>query len=413
MIAAPFAGMHLGDLGADVIKVEPPAGEPWRLTLQFAPTESATFLALNRNKRDLAIDLKTEAGREVIYRLVPNMDVVLMNYRPDTPGNLGIDYETLRRYNERLVYVENTAMGSRGPNAHLSGYDLIAQAGTGLLPTGSRKDEDGIPLPMTPAIADFSTGLVIAFAVCAALFSRERTGEGQKIETTLLGTSLALQGAGFLRSEVDLGYTVDPEASSSERRPLAAYYRVYPTKDSMIAVACLTPVLRRKLAAAGGGADPPRARGPRRGGAGGGAPPRHTRDIPRHDPETLVVAREFTEAVSARMVEKTTDEWLSVFEAAQVPAGPVRKVADLADDAQVVANDLATVVDHPVAKALTMVGPIMQMSRTPRGGRGARPTLGQHNAEILTELGYDETEIAALEAQGVVRTVVHETTAEG
>src|SRR3984957_6467380 len=396
MIAAPFAGMHLGDLGADVIKVEPPAGEPWRLTLQFAPTESATFLALNRNKRDLAIDLKTEAGREVIYRLVPNMDVVLMNYRPDTPGNLGIDYETLRGYSERLVYVENTAMGSRGPNAHLSGYDLIAQAVTGLLTTGSRKDEDGIPLPMTPAIADFSTGLVIAFAVCAALFSRERTGEGQKIETTLLGTSLALQGAGFLRSEVDLGYTVDPEASSSERRPLAAYYRVYPTKDSMIAVACLTPVLRRKLAAAVGVADP-----------------RHTRDIPRHDPETLVVAREFTEAVSARMVEKTTDEWLSVFEAAQVPAGPVRKVADLADDAQAVANDLATVVDHPVAKALTMVGPIMQMSRTPRGGRGARPTLGQHNAEILTELGYDETEIAALEAQGVVRTVVHETTAEG
>jgi crotonobetainyl-CoA:carnitine CoA-transferase CaiB-like acyl-CoA transferase len=396
MIAAPFAGMHLGDLGADVIKVEPPGGEPWRLTLQFAPTESATFLALNRNKRDLAIDLKTEAGRGVIYRLVPQMDVVLMNYRPDTPGNLGIDYETLRRYNERLIYVENTAMGSRGPNAHLSGYDLIAQAVTGLLTTGSRKDEDGIPLPMTPAIADFSTGLVIAFAVCAALFSRERTGEGQKIETTLLGTSLALQGAGFLRSEVDLAYTADPEASSRERRPLAAYYRVYPTKDSMIAVACLTPVLRRKMAAAVGVVDA-----------------RHTRDIPRHDPETLVVAREFTEAVSRRMLELTTAEWLSVFEAAQVPAGPVRKVADMADDAQVLANDLATVVDHPLAKALTMVGPIMQMSRTPTGATSAPPTLGQHNAEILAELGYDETEIAAFEEQGVVRTMVHETRAEG
>jgi formyl-CoA transferase len=396
MIAAPFAGMHLGDLGADVIKVEPPAGEPWRLTFQFAPTESATFLALNRNKRDLAVDLKTEAGREVIYRLVPQMDVVLMNYRPDTPGNLGIDYETLRRHNERLIYVENSAMGSRGPGAHLPGYDLIAQAVTGLMMTGSRKDEDGIPLPMTPAIADYGTGLVIALAVCAALFARERTGVGQKIETTLLGTSLALQGAGFLRSDIDLGHVIDPEASSRERRPLAAYYRVYRTKDSMIAVACLTPVLRRKMAEAVGVEDP-----------------RHTREIPRNDPEHLEVARAFSGAVAERMLEKTTEEWLEVFDAARVPAGPVRKVADMADDVQVLANDLATVVDHPVAKALTMVGPIMQMSGTPTRATSAPPTLGQHNAEILAELGYDEAEVAALETDGVVRTVRHETAVEG
>jgi crotonobetainyl-CoA:carnitine CoA-transferase CaiB-like acyl-CoA transferase len=392
MIAAPFAGLHLGDLGADVIKVEPPAGEPWRLTYQFAPTESATFLALNRNKRDLAIDLKTAAGREVIYKLVPHMDVVLMNYRPDTPGNLGIDYETLRPYNERLIYVENSAMGSRGPGAQLPGYDLIAQAVTGLMMTGSRKDEDGLPLPMTPAIADYGTGLVIAFAVCAALFARERTGIGQKIETTLLATSLSLQGAGFLRSEIDLGYVVDPEASSRERRPLAAYYRVYPTKDSLIAVACLTPVLRRKMAEVVGVDDP-----------------RHRREISRHDPEHLAIARTFSAAVAERMRELTTDEWLEIFAAARVPAGPVRTVAEMADDVQVLANDLATVVEHPLAKALTMVGPIMQMSGTPTGATSAPPTLGQHNAEILAELGYDKAAIAALERDGVVRTVVHET----
>src|SRR5258708_34988236 len=128
MIAAPFAGMHLGDLGADIIKIEPPGGEPWRLTAPFAPAESRAFMALNRNKRDLAIDLKTPEGREVIHRLVPSMDVVIVNYRPDTPRKLAIDYETLREINDRIIYVENTAMGRRGPHAHPPRYDLLAQA---------------------------------------------------------------------------------------------------------------------------------------------------------------------------------------------------------------------------------------------------------------------------------------------
>src|SRR5256885_4202237 len=251
MIAAPFAGMHLGDMGADIIKIEPPSGESWRLTAPFAPKESRVFMALNRNKRDIAIDLKTEEGRAVVHRLVPSMDVVLVNYRPDTHTKLGIDYETMRSLNERIIYVENTAMGRRGDQSHRPGYDLIAQAVTGLLVSGGRKDDEGLPVPLTPAIADFGTGLTMAMAVCAALFARERTGLGQKVEATLLGTSLAFQGAGFMRTGLPTSADterLDTDISPAQRRALAAYYPVYRTKDSTIAIACLTPVLRREPA---------------------------------------------------------------------------------------------------------------------------------------------------------------------
>ena len=387
MIAAPFAGMHLGDLGADIIKVEPPGGEPWRLNVQFSPTESRTFLSLNRNKRDIAIDLKTPEGQAIVHRLVPSMDVVLVNYRPDTPAKLGIDYETLRALNERIIYVENTAMGTKGPQSHRPGYDLVAQAMTGLLLTGGRRDDEGMPLPLTPAIADYGTGLTMAFAVCAALFARERTGKGQRVEATLLATSLALQTNGFMRTGIDSGRVVDADAGDTRKtaRAMNAYYRAYKTKDSMIAVACLTPVLRRKMANAIGVKDP-----------------RHERNIPRDSPEAEPIAIEFAAAVTQRLLERTTDEWLAEFDAAGVPAGPVKRVSEMQDDPQVIANDLVVEFDHPVAKTVSLVGPIFKMEATPTVAQSAPPTLGQHNEEILLELGYSPQEIAELKERGVI-----------
>ncbi|HET6793234.1 MAG TPA: CoA transferase [Acidimicrobiales bacterium] len=388
MIAAPFAGMHLGDMGADIIKVEPPGGEPWRLTSPFAPTESRTFLALNRNKRGLAIDLKQAAGQEVIHRLVRNMDVVIVNYRPDTPARLGIDYETLSELRPGLIYVENTFLGRRGPDAHRPGYDLAAQAATGLLVTAGRTDGDGLPLPITPAIADFATGLTIASAVCAALFARQRTGEGQRIEASLLATSLALQGATFMKIAADTNRPAADELAElpeEDRRALASYYRAYRTKDSMIAIACLTPVLRRKFAAAVEVEDA-----------------RHSRELPRLSPESITIARDFTAAVTKRMLERTTAEWLSVMDAAGVPAAPVNRATDLMDDPQVLANDLVVDLDHPVGGRLRMLGPIIRMSATPTEARTPPPTLGQHNDDILSELGYTGGEIEALRVQGIV-----------
>jgi crotonobetainyl-CoA:carnitine CoA-transferase CaiB-like acyl-CoA transferase len=386
MIAAPFAGMHLGDLGADVIKVEPPEGDPWRHSVEFAPNESRTFLSLNRNKRGVTLDLKQPEAQEVVRRLVPEMDVVIVNYRPDVPKRLGIDYETLSALNPALIYVQNTAMGTRGDQSHRPGYDLIAQAITGLMLTGGRADAEGVPMPLTPAIGDYSTGLIIALAICAALFARTQTGHGQKVDTTLLGTSLALQVSQFMRTDVA---TPLAEASASstaaEARAANAYYRVYRTKDSMIAVACLTPTLRRKMAQAIEVHDV-----------------RHDRKIDRDSDEGRQVAVEFTLAAIERFAERTTEEWLGVFDVAGVPAAPVRRVAELLDDPQVLANDLVVEFDHPAAGAVAMVGPVIQMAKTPTSVRRPPPTLGQHNEEVLAEFGYSVEEIAALRARGAL-----------
>jgi formyl-CoA transferase len=387
MIAAPFAGMHLGDMGADVIKVEPPEGDPWRHGVEFAPNESKTFLSLNRNKRGITLDLKRPEAQEIVHRIVPSMDIVVVNYRPDVPKRLGIDYETLSALNPRLIYLQNTAMGGRGEHSHRPGYDLIAQAVTGLMVTGGRVDLDGVPMPLTPAIGDYATGLIIAMAACAALFERERSGVGQKVDTTLLGTSLALQIATFMRTEIATPPPTEGSASSAspEARAMNAYYRVYRTKDSMIAVACLTPILRRKMADALGVVDV-----------------RHERKIPRDTAEGRETALQFTAAAIERFLEKTTAEWLADLDAAGVPAGPVNNVIDLLDDPQVLANDLVVDYQHPVAGTVSMVGPVIQMANTPTSVRRPPPTLGQHNGEVLAEFGYSAEEIDKLREVGAL-----------
>ncbi len=405
IIAGPFAAMLLADMGADVIKIEPPWGEPWRLNQPFLPFEARTYISLNRGKRSLPLDLTKPEAREVIYKLIPDTDVVIINYRPDVPYNLGIDYETLSAINPRLVYCENTAFGRRGPHGQRPGYDIIIQAMSGLM-AGDGKLLDGLPQTANPAIADFSTGLALAWGVSSALYARERTGLGQKVEATLLATALAIQTGQFLqvnmieedaRKEMleDLALMRAEGRPYSEiyahydtlrRRQRLVYYRTYQTKDGVVAVGCLSDPLRKRMANVLGLHD--------------------IRFEPGYDPtsdETRTFNEKLTIEAEALFLEKSTDEWVAALDGAGVPCGPVNFTEELMHDEQVISNDLVVDLEHTTAGAIRMVGPTLRMSETPLEVKSASPGLGEHTDEILTSLGYSPEEVQRFKDDSVTR----------
>ena len=407
-IAGPFAGMLLSDMGADIVKIEPPDGEPWRHATPFIPDESRNFISLNRGKRSLPLDLTVPEAREIVYRLLDDTDVVIVNARPDVGAKLGIDYETLSAKRPGLVYCDNTAFGRNGPDSHRPGYDLIAQAVTGLMASEAKLD-DGIPLRIqsTP-LADFATGLAMAWGICAALFHRERTGRGQVVESTLLGTTLAFQTMVFTQVEaVDRGpregflntlerlrgsgapFDEIIEEYRRQRSPWRErdpFYRAYRAGDGVIVVACLSQRLRRRLLDVLGLNDP--------------------RFEPGFDPgsediDALDVG--LTEQARGLFRTKTVAEWLEAFDQAGVPAAPVYFPDELLSDEQVLANDLVVELEHSIAGPVKMVGPILKMGDAPLSATRASPALGEHTTEILGQLGYGPDQVDRLIDDGITR----------
>ena len=405
IIAAPFGGMLLADMGAEIIKVEPLEGEPWRLHTEFIPKESKTFIGLNRGKKSLPLDLQSPEGLEIAQKLVADADVVIINARPDVPKNLGIDYETLSQINPKIIYCDNTAFGRRGPHGYRPGYDLIVQAMSGLL-AADNKVVDGVPQQVTAtAVADYTTGVAIAWGVSAALFSREKTGKGQKIDPTLLSTSLLIQGGfmeledhgkdekdelletlGALR-EAGLPYTSlleQQQVYSPFNTAFRIYYTTYQTSNDVIAIACLSNRLRKKAADAIGVIDP-----------------RFSDDFDPDDPDSIDAIESLSEQIKSILITKTCQEWLAIFDDAGVPAGPVRFIQELTDDEQVIANDMVVEVNHSLAGKVRMAGPMIQMSETPLEAKSASPALGEHTDQIMLELGYSEEEITDLRSRNI------------
>lgn len=412
IIAGPFGCQFLADLGAEVIKVEPPQGEPWRLAAQFVPLESKTYQALNRGKRSLAIDLADERAQAAIHALVPTVDAVVINYRPDVPARLNVDYETLSAIKPDLVYVDSTAFGREGPWANKPGYDIVAQGVSGLTAGGGRFDDRGVP--MLPSVgvpvADITTGYAIAMGTIAALFHHRATGEGQLVQTSLLANTLQAQSGGFMSlpaadvmlrtpflEALDEGRATGKSytemanlrrAMQQGRQTGNIYYRNYLTSDGAIAIGNLSASLRGKMRDALGIETDPRD------------------DDPAWDPqseESLAFGAALIERVETAIAANTTDHWVSHFEAAGVPVGEIVFVEELIDHPQIVENDYRVDLDHDLTGPQMMAAPPLKMSKTPPEAQGASPPLGRDTDAILGEAGLTSEAIAALRTDGVVR----------
>ena len=405
-IAGPLAGMLLADMGADVIKVEPPWGEPWRVFRQIMPLESRQYIAVNRGKHSLPLDLRQEAAQEVVHRLAAGTDVAMVNFRRDVPSRLGIDYATLSSKNPRIIYCENTPFGSSGPMSHLPGYDIIIQAMTGIL-ASEGNFENGIPRHVASPFVDTSSGMSMVAAICGALYQRERSGRVQKIETSMVSVALWSQPARYLHVEYsdhdlqrqlieDLATMRKSGSSFQEVQavyrahhtapPGHIYYRIYQTQDGVMAIGCLNDSLSRKLLEVLG-----------------------LRDIrlePGYNPESPG-AEGFGEKLTAeaeRLVRsRSTAEWLELLSSAGVPAASVKFAEEMLEDEQAVVTGAVVDLQHPLVGNIKMPGPLFQMSETPVAARAAPPTLGQHTDEILSELGYSEDQVRQMRESGAVR----------
>ncbi|MSQ30176.1 MAG: CoA transferase [Dehalococcoidia bacterium] len=410
IVAAPFCGCILSDLGAEVVKVEALSGDPHRNMGAIIPGLGKRFQSLNRGKRSLAVDLSTPTGRELIYRIIPDFDVVTVNYRIGVPERLGIDYETLKKYNPRLVYAQISGFGTGGPLKDRAGTDIVGVAYSGLMVGEAKVDANGLPIGITSSsVADYCAGFSAAVAINAALVNRERTGQGQKVETSLLRAAMAIQDTSVMREPVSDAASRDPmvaelrklrsdrapytaliEARSrgrGQRAALKGYYGSYQTADGQfIVLGALTPATRNAARKVMGIADD------------------HS-DMPEFDamdPANIAAGEARWQRIRELMLTRNIDEWVQEFEAAGVPCAPVNIPEEMSEDPQVVALDMMTDLVHPISGPQRVVGPVAIMSETPVRIQGPAPMLGGDTAAVLREHGFSDADIQALVAQKVV-----------
>jgi len=360
-IAGPYAAMLLGDMGASVIKVEPPGGDLSRAWAPFVKGESRFFLAWNRNKRGMVLDLKQSEAREILYALVRRADVVIENFRLGVTGKLGIDYPSLSRINPRLIYASSTAFGSRGPEAPRPGYDPVLQAIGGAARLNARFN-GGRDAICGIAVADFQAAMLIVAAVTAALFHRERSGQGQMIETSLLQAIMTLQPHYFVQA-----------LECEEEGGLGIYpYRLFETSEGAIFIAAGTDKFWRLFCEAI-------------------CAPELGTDA-RYATNSLRVqsGEKLTALLQPLLFQKSASEWEQILVQAGVPCGRVCSHQEFFDHPQVAAMNMDPVVPHPGIGPVRTFGSPMEFEKTPASIRRPAPRLGEHTEEILAELDQEE-----------------------
>jgi crotonobetainyl-CoA:carnitine CoA-transferase CaiB-like acyl-CoA transferase len=362
VMAGPFCGQVLADMGADVVKVEPPDGDSTRQALG-----TAAFHAVNRNKRSLALDLKSPEHQAVLHRLVADADVLLENYRPGVAARLGADWETVSEINPRLIYASVSGFGQTGPYAQRPGYDLIAQGLAGLMSVTG--EPDGDPVKCGIPIGDLSAGLFCAIGILSAVVARERTGRGQRIDTSLFEGALALS----IWETAELWGTGNvPQPLGSGHRLLAPYQALR-TADGHINVGANNQRMWRRLCETLGR-------------------PELIDDARFASNDDRMERRaDLVRELEIPLAARTTNEWVDVLVRAGVPCGPIHDYRQVFEDPHTQAREMEVQVG-----STRMLGIPVKLSDTPGAVRRAAPGLGEHSREVLREAGFSDAEIAAL-----------------
>ena len=378
-MAGPFCTMLLGDMGADIIKIEKPDGDDIRRSgPPFVEGESAAFLGINRNKRSVVVNLKNDEGVSILRRMIEQADVLVQNMRPGTMDRLGLGYETIQKINPAMIYTTISGFGITGPYKNRGGFDLVAQGMSGLMSItgypGGPPARNGVP------IADLNAGFYAAYGTLCAYIHRLQTGKGQHVDTSLLEAGIAYS---IWESAIYFA-TGKPPGPVGSGHSLSAPYQAFQTKDSYFIVGAANQANWERLCSAIGREELTQD-------------PRFTANSDRrHNLKELQITLEKT------FVKRTTLEWLKKLDEAGVPCGPINNLAEVYSDPQVKSRGMIVDLEHSKAGTIRNIGLPIKMSDTPGSIRKPAPVLGQHTAEVLAEFGYTQKEIALLKESRII-----------
>ena len=381
IMAGPVCGLMLADMGADVIKVEKhPGGDDSR---RFLPPdiggESAAFMMMNRNKRGIAVNLKTDGGQAVARRLLERADVVIENYRLGTMARLGLGYDSLAAVNPGLIYCEISGFGRTGPYAERGGFDLIAQGMSGLMSV-TGEGEGRPPVKVGAPITDITAGILGAMGVAAAYVERLKTGRGQRVDTSLFEAGIVHS---YWASAITFA-TGRPPGPMGSAHPLNAPYQAFRTRDGWITVGAANQGNWLRLVQV---LDAPKlAEDPRF----------------RENADRMANLPALVDALAPYLAARTTADWLMRLEAAGVPAGPVLNIAEMHRDAQAIAREMVVTAEHTRLGPVATIGLPVKFSATPGGVGRAAPLYGEHTREVLAEFGFGDEEMERLLAADAI-----------
>lgn len=380
VLAGPYTTMILGDLGADIIKIEIPGkGDDSRYFGPYQNNESAYFMSINRNKRSMTLNLKEEEGKKILLKMVEEADVIVENFRPGTMERLGLGYEVLKEVNPRIIYGAASGFGHSGPYSKRAAYDAVVQAMGGIMSITGQKDGDFTRVG--PSIGDITAGLFTAIGILTALVSRNETGKGQKVDVAMLDCQVAILENAIAR------YVVSKEIPKpiGNRHTSIVPFEPFDTKDGQIIVAAGNDVLWAKLCEAIDKIE------------------LIIDERFRTNPLRNKNYQELRGIIAEPLKNKTTEEWQTILNDLGVPNGPINTIDKVLEDPQVNARKMIVEIEHSKAGKLKMPGIPVKLSETPGEIRMPSPLLGEHTSEILSEFfGYDEEKINELRKANVI-----------